>query len=88
MPTYYQEVEAEIEVTPSDFYSECSDSDINELIELLKEDGYLDGRPLLAPQNSSINYDQHVKLCNSLIENYYRLSNEDLLTLTAIANKF
>lgn len=39
MPTFYEEVELDIEI--DDFLSSCSSRDINELIEALIEDGYL-----------------------------------------------
>lgn len=41
MPTFYQEVEAEVDVEIDDFLSSCSSKEIKELIDALIEDGHL-----------------------------------------------
>lgn len=46
MPTFYQD--AEIEVDVDDFYSQCSSSEKEELVDLLKDDGYLKDETIIS----------------------------------------
>lgn len=41
MPRFYQEVEADIDIDVEEFIYECSDRDIEKLIQLLVEEGRL-----------------------------------------------
>jgi hypothetical protein len=68
----------EIEVDVDEFLSACSDSERKELVEALREDGYLDEG---AGDND---FDIAVR---KLLGNSWRLSKEDEETILRITNK-
>ena len=49
MPTFtdWIETEAEMDVSVDEFISECSTRDIEQLVEILREDGYITAKDLL-----------------------------------------
>jgi hypothetical protein len=49
MPTFtdWIETEAEMDISIDDFISECSTEEIEELVEALREDGYITAKDLL-----------------------------------------
>lgn len=49
MPTFtdWIETEAEMDVSVDEFISECSTRDIEKLVEILREDGYITAKDLL-----------------------------------------
>jgi hypothetical protein len=74
---YFETNPDEIEVDVDDFLSACSDSEIKELVQALKDDGYLD-------EGDDNDFDIAVR---KLLGNSWRLSKEDEETILKIANK-
>ncbi len=75
---YFETNPDEIEVDVDDFLSACSDSEIKELVQALKDDGHLDEGEL------DNDFDIAVR---KLAGNSWRLSKEDEETILRISNK-
>ncbi len=75
---YFETNPDEIEVDVDDFLSACSDSEIKELVQALKDDGHLD--------EGELDNDFDIAL-RKLVGNSWRLTKEDEETILKIANK-
>jgi replication initiation and membrane attachment protein DnaB len=75
---YFETTPDEIEVDVDDFLSACSDSEIKELVQALKDDGHLD------EGDDSNDFDIALR---KLAGNSWRLTKEDEETILKIANK-
>jgi hypothetical protein len=75
---YFETNPDEIEVDVDDFLSACSDSEIKELVQALKDDGHLD--------EGELDNDFDIAL-RKLAGNSWRLTKEDEETILKIANK-
>ena len=75
---YFETNPDEIEVDVDDFLSACSDSEIKDLVQALKDDGHLD------EGEDDNDFDIAVR---KLLGNSWRLSKEDEETILKIANK-
>jgi hypothetical protein len=75
---YFETNPDEIEVDVDDFLSACSDSEIKELVQALKDDGHLD--------EGDLDNDFDIAI-RKLSGNSWRLSKEDEETILKIANK-
>jgi hypothetical protein len=75
---YFETNPDEIEVDVDDFLSACSDSEIKELVQALKDDGHLD--------EGEDNNEFDIAL-RKLAGNGWRLTKEDEETILRIANK-
>jgi hypothetical protein len=75
---YFETNPDEIEVDIDDFLSACSDSEIKELVQALKDDGHLD--------EGDLDNDFDIAI-RKLSGNSWRLSKEDEETILKIANK-
>ena len=87
MPYFYQDVEAEIDISVDDFLSECRPNEIKELIQALVEDGHLTADSIPSKQKFSINEQEHRDACSKIMGGYHSLSNEDCEVIKKIANK-
>jgi hypothetical protein len=75
---YFETNPDEIEVDVDDFLSACSDSEIKELVQALKDDGHLD--------EGELDNDFDIAL-RKLAGNSWRLTKEDEETILKIASK-
>ncbi len=75
---YFETNPDEIEVDVDDFLSACSDSEIKELIQALKDDGHLD--------EGELDNDFDIAI-RKLAGNSWRLTKEDEETILKIASK-
>jgi hypothetical protein len=75
---YFETNPDEIEVDVDDFLSACSSSEIKELVQALKNDGYLD--------EGELDNDFDIAI-RKLAGNSWRLTKEDEETILKIANK-
>jgi hypothetical protein len=77
-----------VEIEPEEFLSNCSDSEIEEIINYLLEEGHLDGEPITSKEHHNdldVEWSGYIsKLKNSRL----LLSNEDEETIKRIASKF
>jgi hypothetical protein len=75
---YFETNPDEIEVDVNDFLSACSNSEIKDLVQALKEDGHLD------ESDDANDFDISVR---KLLGNSWRLSKEDEQTILNITKK-
>ena len=89
MPKFedYVEVEAEIEVTVDDFLSECSQRDIQKLIDALREDGYLSPSEIVTAENPNIMDLEWGDVIAKLSRARLQLTVEEEETIKRIANR-
>ncbi len=86
MPRFYTEVEAEFDVDTDEFLSSLDKDDIKELIELLKEQGYLVNNTIkLGDSIPEIEFNNTI---NKIQSNRLRLTNEEDEILRKIASRF
>jgi ribosomal protein S8 len=85
MPTFYQD--AEIEVSVDEFYSECSSSEKEELVDLLKDDGYLKDEVITSEDTETYMYDEFNIALQKLSTNRLVLSVEEEEIIKKIASR-
>ena len=89
MPTFneYVEVDAEMDITPTEFVHACDEEDIDELIQAIqKSKHYKIGIALNTPENI---YDtEWNEIITMLANSRLQISNEDIETIKAIVNKY
>jgi ribosomal protein S8 len=85
MPTIYQQ--AEIEVSIDEFYSECSSSEKEELIDYLKDDGYLKDEVIIDEDNSTYLENEFNIALQKLSANRLVLSIEEEEIIKKIASR-
>lgn len=88
MPYFYSEAEVEVEI--DEFVSSCSSYEIKELINCLKEDGYLKDyiKELSKYNPSSLMESEFTDMIFKLNSLYLQMSNDDLQTIKNIVNKY
>lgn len=87
MPYFYQDVEAEIDISVDDFLSECRPNEIKELIQALVEDGHITPESIPSKERYSIGEQEHRDACSKIMSRYHTLSNEDCEMIKKIAKK-
>lgn len=89
MPTFYQEVDAEVDVDIDDFLSACSSREIKNLINTLIEDGYLNPTAIKdGGDEQSYLESEWTELINKFSEIRLRISQEDEETLRGVLKKY
>lgn len=89
MPTFYQEVEAEVDVDIDDFLSACSSREIKQLINALIEDDYLKPSASKVPNESKSYLDtEWDELTDKFSEIRLRLTQEDEESLRSILKRY
>lgn len=86
MPTFYQDVEVEVDLDVNDFISCCSREEIDELIYTLKKEGYLINN--IIKSEDSILETEFNNTINKIQSNRLRLTNEEDEILRKIASRF
>lgn len=86
MPTFYKDVEAEIDLSVDEFIELCSEKDINKFIETLKATGrwIILNNPA---HNESIQETEFNEMLIKLYKNRLRLTNEEDEILRKIASR-
>jgi hypothetical protein len=76
----------DLNISPSDFVDACSKKEINELIEILIEDGYIDNESI---STNNVTYDDELygKVLIKLSKSRHRLTNEEEEIIKKIADK-
>lgn len=85
-----------VNIDLEEFYDHMDSWDKNEMLDLLKEDGYLDkditgvnqGIYVSIPSDASFGQEEHLKLVSKLGGLYFRISNEDMEIIKAILKKY
>ena len=90
MPTFYQEAEVDVDV--SDFVSECSTSELKELIEILIDDGHLKkvGSEILKTGESPTGFNEQEfnDAISKIQDSYIQMDLEDIETIKRISKKY
>jgi hypothetical protein len=77
-----------VEIEPSEHIDNCSSSDIKELVNILVEEGYLEGEIITSNEHHNLLDEEWINLVGKLIKSRLLLSNEDEELIRSIANKF
>jgi hypothetical protein len=80
----------DIDIDPSEYVSECSHSEIIELIEILVEDGHLDrfnGKVRPSNNHNGVIDDEWKEGLSKLLFSKHLLSSEDEIVITNIIKK-
>jgi hypothetical protein len=83
MPDFYVD---DLDISPSDFVDACSKREINQLIEILVEDGYVDNESILK-SNATYGDEVYTKALIKLSESRLRLTNEEEEIIKKIAER-
>lgn len=84
MPDFYVD---DIEISPSDFVDASSDREILELIEILKEDGYLSDFTLNTSESNTVDDEMFLEDLQKLSTSRHRLTKEEEEIIKTIANR-
>ena len=85
MPTFYAD---DIDLDPSEFVSSCSKSEIDELINILIEDGYIEKRNSISKKQMSVPESMFEEYIDALHGNWNRLTKEEEEIIMVIAKRF
>ena len=89
MPSFNEYVDVDIDIDVDEFLEACSTSDIEDIIEYLIDNDFVDKKSYKNESTSHTSYDKdEIEKCLEKIkDNYYILSNEDEEIIKQIANK-
>lgn len=85
-----------IHVDLDEVYDQMDRWDKNQIIDYLRDDGYLtdepsginDGVSILIPNDASMGQEEHLRLVSKLGGLYYRISDEDMEIIRNIVKKY
>jgi hypothetical protein len=77
-----------VEIEPAEFVENCSNQEIEELVDILIEEGHLDGEPVTSERHHNILDEEWVKIVGKLMRSRLLLSNDEEMTIKNIANRF
>lgn len=77
-----------VDIEPKEFVDNCSDGEIEELVDILIEEGHLDGEPVTSERHHNILDEEWVKIVGKLMRSRLLLSNDEEMTIKNIANRF
>ena len=78
----------EVDIEPSEFIDNCSSEDIKELVDILIDEGYLDGEPVTSPIHHNLLEQEWIMMISKLMKSRLLLSNEEEMVIRNIANRF
>lgn len=76
-----------VDIEPKEFVDNCSDGEIEELVDILIEEGYLDGMPVTSDRHHNLLDEEWATMIGKLFKSRLLLSNEDEMTIKNIVNK-
>lgn len=90
MPTFYQDVEAEVDIDVEEFVDQCSGREIEKLIRYLVEEGSLSKTPTTytQTQNLSLNDALWYETIEKIRSNRLTLTDEEIDIIENIAKRF
>jgi hypothetical protein len=77
-----------VDIGPGEFIENCSSREIKELVDILLEEGHLDGEPVTSPIHHNLLDEEWVKIVGKLMKSRLFLSNEEEMIIKNIANRF
>ncbi len=82
------EFKAYVDIEVGEFVENCSSREIEELVDILIEEGYLDGQPVTSERHHNLLDEEWTKMIGKLMKSRLLLSNEDEMIIKNISNKF
>ena len=76
-----------VDIDPSEYIDNCSSREITELINILVEEGYLEGQPITSPNHHNILDEEWVMIISKLMKSRLLLSGEDEKTIIEISKR-
>jgi hypothetical protein len=76
-----------VDIDPSEYVDNCSPSEITELVNILVDEGYLEGQPVTSPHHHNILDEEWVMIISKLMKSRLLLSSEDENTIIEIAKR-
>ena len=77
-----------VDIEPGEFIENCSSREIKELVDILIEEGHLDGELVTSERHHNILDEEWVKTIGKLNRSRLLLSNEEENLIKNIANRF
>ena len=77
-----------VDIEPGEFIENCSSKEIKELVDILIEEGHLDGEPVTSERHHNILDEEWVKIVGKLMRSRLLLSNDEEMTIKNIADRF
>jgi hypothetical protein len=77
-----------VDIEPKEFVMNCSDGEIEELVDILIEEGYLDGMPVTSDRHHNLLDEEWAKMIHKLMKSRLLLSAEEEMIIKNIANRF
>ena len=84
----YITVTADVDIDIDDFYRELSSREKQDLVEWLKEDGYLTNRDTELDEPGTALQDMFNENINKIKNSYYQLTNEEIELIEKLAKKY
>jgi hypothetical protein len=85
MPSFYVD---ELDIEVGEFLDSCSRREIDELLDYLVEDGFLDKKSLTKPKQKSVLEEEWDETINKLSENRLQLTKEEEEIIRSIVKRF
>lgn len=76
-----------VDIDPSEYVDSCRESDIEELIDILIEEGYLEGKTITSNRHHNLLDEEWMKMMSKLIESRLLLSNDEETLIKNITNR-
>ena len=80
--------ETYVDIEPSEYIENCSSREIEELVDILIEEGHLDGVPVTSDRHHNLLDEEWAKTIGKLNRSRLLLSNEEENLIKNIANRF
>jgi hypothetical protein len=82
------EFKAYVDIEVGEFVENCSSREIEELVDILIEEGHLDGQPVTSDKHHNLLDSEWMKIVGKLMRSRLLLSNEEEMIIKNIANRF
>lgn len=80
--------ETYVDIEPSEYIENCSSREIEELVDILIEEGHLEGMPVTSDRHHNLLDEEWTKIIGKIMKSRLFLSNEEEMVIKNIANKF
>jgi hypothetical protein len=80
--------ETYVDIEPGEFIENCSREEIKELVDILIEEGHLDGMTVTSDRHHNLLDEEWSKTIGKLNRSRLLLSNDEEMTIKNIANRF
>jgi ribosomal protein S8 len=77
-----------VDIEPKEFVDNCSSQEIEELVDILIEEGYLNGQPVTSDKHHNLLDEEWSNIISKIMRSRLLLSNEEETIIKNIANRF